>query len=794
MTPTWAWARRALTRERRAGLALVLLIGISGAVVLTSAAGARRTGSAFDRFLETSNTADVQFQYSPAEDVDDEALTALHAQVLAALREDPDVVHAAPVYMTVGFTEGVEYDLGIFAGPDPALFHEMEIPTIVDGRLPDPSNPNEVMINRFTQGLLGVEPGDVVTVGTFTAEQFGGDEDVFVEPAGPVLELEVTGIGVLAYDLADPEFTGFFGTPAFHEEHWGEVGGIGPLVQVTTTPGTDAIEVVHRATEGFELEERIYLPQSQQAQMVEDGTRVLEVGLWAFAAVAGLAAVVVAAQALRRRMAETAVDLPTLRAMGMTSSQCAAALALTVLPAAAVGGGLAVLLSIAGSAAMPIGEARRAEPSPGIEVDLLALGVGALLLFALLAASVLLGAVRTTRTGSSGTPMLRARRPSASLLVSGRFSPASQLGVAMALDPGEGRTAVPVRSALVGAVFGVAGIVGAATFGAGLDHLISEPSTSGWNWTFAPDVAEADVAPLLEVAGVEDVGVLHYAPVEAAGEQMYGFSMTAERGAPSFTVVRGRMPAGPREVAVGPKTADKLGVASGDTIVLADPAERDGPREAVVVGEVLMPTFDDNLFNEGLVLTPDSLAAVRQTDGRDEVVVTFAEGVDDEVAAQRVRAVLPDGLPVYAFPSPPPDVANLSGVQFLPRLLGLFLGLLALAAIAHALATSVRRRRHDLGIVRSLGFVARDVLRAIVALSWTMVAVGLTVGIPLGMAAGRLAWRVVADGIGVRASATLSLTAVIAVAAAAWSVGAVLSLPAGATAARQRAVDALRVE
>ena len=43
MTPIWAWARRELTRHRRAALALVLLIGISGAVVLTTAAGARRS-------------------------------------------------------------------------------------------------------------------------------------------------------------------------------------------------------------------------------------------------------------------------------------------------------------------------------------------------------------------------------------------------------------------------------------------------------------------------------------------------------------------------------------------------------------------------------------------------------------------------------------------------------------------------------------------------------------------------------------------------------------------------------
>ena len=181
---------------------------------------------------------------------------------------------------------------------------------------------------------------------------------------------------------------------------------IGPLVQVTTAPGTDAIEVVNRATADFELEERILMPQSQQAQMVADGTACLEVGLWAFAAVAGLAAVVVAAQALRRRMAETAVDLPTLRAMGLTRAQCAVALAVTVLPAVAAGGVLAMLLASAGSAVMPIGEARRAEPSPGIDVDLVALGVGAVVLIGVLAGSVLLGAVRTSRTGSSTNPML----------------------------------------------------------------------------------------------------------------------------------------------------------------------------------------------------------------------------------------------------------------------------------------------------------------------------------------------------------------------------------------------------
>ena len=160
MTPIWAWARRELTRHRRAALALVLLIGLSGAVVLTTAAGARRSASAFDRFLEASNTADVQLQYARRRRPD-----RVDAEVLEALRADPAVEAAAPLYITVAFAEETDYDLGIFAGPDPALFTEIDEPRLLEGRRPDPSEPHEVLINRFTQRNLGVEVGDTVPSG-----------------------------------------------------------------------------------------------------------------------------------------------------------------------------------------------------------------------------------------------------------------------------------------------------------------------------------------------------------------------------------------------------------------------------------------------------------------------------------------------------------------------------------------------------------------------------------------------------------------------------------------------------
>ena len=260
-----------------------------------------------------------------------------------------------------------------------------------------------------------------------------------------------------------------------------------------------------------------------------------------------------------------------------------------------------------------------------------------------------------------------------------------------------------------------------------------------------PRPRRGGASDLRAVEGVEDIGIIHFGQVEAGGERMTGVSMQTELGAP---VVQRRA----RPHAVGSQR-DRARSEDGRPppprhrrpLSVTDPDAPDGEREAVVVGEVLMPTMDDNAFNEGIAMTPDALAAVTQTTGFDQAVVGFEDGIDEEEAARRVRDHLPEAISVYSFSSPPPDVANLLGVQFLPRVLGMFLGLLAIAAVGHALASSVRRRRHDLGVVRAVGFVARDVLRALTTQSWTLVAIGLAFGIPLGIALGRMAWQVVAD-------------------------------------------------
>ena len=146
---------------------------------------------------------------------------------------------------------------------------------------------------------------------------------------------------------------------------------------------------------------------------------------------------------------------------------------------------IAVAVAVAASPLMPIGPARLAEPAPGIEVNLAVLGAG-LAGIALLPLAVLgrrRGGRRAGRGDRWGWPSGPRPRPSRLGSALGRAgSVAGSIGVRMAFEPGRGRTAVPVRSALAGTVVAVAAVVAAVVFGASLITLVGTPHQYGQNW------------------------------------------------------------------------------------------------------------------------------------------------------------------------------------------------------------------------------------------------------------------------------------------------------------------------
>jgi ABC-type lipoprotein release transport system permease subunit len=141
----------------------------------------------------------------------------------------------------------------------------------------------------------------------------------------------------------------------------------------------------------------------------------------------------------------------------------------------------------------------------------------------------------------------------------------------------------------------------------------------------------------------------------------------------------------------------------------------------------------------------------------------------------------------------PPEVRAVQGVSRLPLALALLLTLLAIGTVGHTLVTSVRRRRRDLAILKTVGFVGGQI-RATVAWQATAIAVtGLVIGVPLGLAAGRWAWTLFANGFSIEPVTVISPLLLLAVPAVLALANAVAAVPAQ-TAAHTQAATVLRAE
>jgi ABC-type lipoprotein release transport system permease subunit len=113
----------------------------------------------------------------------------------------------------------------------------------------------------------------------------------------------------------------------------------------------------------------------------------------------------------------------------------------------------------------------------------------------------------------------------------------------------------------------------------------------------------------------------------------------------------------------------------------------------------------------------------------------------------------------------------------------------ALVAVGFALVTTVRRRSRELAVLKTLGFSRRQVRATLAWHASTVAAVGLVIGIPLGLFAGRAVWLAVADRLGVSTDPTWPVLGVLVLVPAAFlAVNLVASVPALRAANTQPAV------
>jgi ABC-type antimicrobial peptide transport system permease subunit len=130
----------------------------------------------------------------------------------------------------------------------------------------------------------------------------------------------------------------------------------------------------------------------------------------------------------------------------------------------------------------------------------------------------------------------------------------------------------------------------------------------------------------------------------------------------------------------------------------------------------------------------------------------------------------------------------------LPTVLVIFLTVLGVVAVGHALFSSVYRRRRDFAVLQSLGFT-RGGVRAMIASQATVVGLaGLVVGVPIGLTAGRAGWQAITDRVPLTFHSPLTVIALIVIVPTALIAANVLAIIPARRAAKAKPALVLRSE
>ena len=322
MGAAWLIVRADLRRRWRAMLAMALLIGVVSGVVLVAAAGARRTDTAYPRFLSRSHAAGLLVTPAQSGLVSPtqpgfrgyfRAVAGLpqvaSADVVAFLQMSLPVPGASPF-------SGMVAEASLSGGEGVAINRVK----VLAGRIFNPADPHAVMISPAMAGREHLRPGG--TLHLIGYPQRNGNPDIggAVRLAFRVSAIVVTDDEIVpaTHELAEPRV---LLSPAFSRTRLAQsFNPAGGASYVVLRPGASAaaftsqaialaaryrvgaVQVVHLATE-YAAAQRAIQPEA--------------VALAIFAALAGLIALAVLGQLLNRQLVLDSAEFPILRAFGM---------------------------------------------------------------------------------------------------------------------------------------------------------------------------------------------------------------------------------------------------------------------------------------------------------------------------------------------------------------------------------------------------------------------------------------------------------------------------------------------
>jgi ABC-type antimicrobial peptide transport system permease subunit len=137
---------------------------------------------------------------------------------------------------------------------------------------------------------------------------------------------------------------------------------------------------------------------------------------------------------------------------------------------------------------------------------------------------------------------------------------------------------------------------------------------------------------------------------------------------------------------------------------------------------------------------------------------------------------------------------NLEQIGSVPLLFALIMAAMAAAVLAHVLAVATHARRRDLAVLRVLGFRRGQLLRTVVWQSTVYAATAVAIGVPAGVALGRLAWHAYGTNLGVVPEVVTPWSELLAVAVTALVLAVAVAVVATAGIARATPASVLRTE
>jgi hypothetical protein len=808
---------------------VVVLIGLVGGLAMGAIAGARRTQSSYPRLTRSTNPSDLLVQRN-------DSANDSNAGDAAFLRQLARLPHVKRVESVTAPSQQV---LGPDGAPahDPASlqfdattqmvsdvsgeFFDQDRSTVIQGRMLDPRRADEMVMTVDAARLLHLHVGDVVHIGFYTnAQTLENGYGTGKQKAARSIGIKVVGIVAIRFqvvrDDADAALRLGLLSPALTR----------PLDQCCANGALAGLQLDHGARDDAAVASEIKaLPRTSVIHVtaVEEATaeRAIEpqsIALGVFGAIAALATLLIAGQAIGRQLRFGAGDLDALRALGASPSMTLLDGLIGVIGAIVTGSVVAAAVAIGLSPLSPLGPVRPVYPGRGVAFDWVVLGLGVAGLIVLLALLAVVLAYReashrAVRRARLFTP--RRSRVAAAAAASG-LPVSGVAGIRLALDPGRDKRAVPVRSAMLGGVMAIVVIVATVTFGASLNTLVSHPALYGWNWS---NEMLGNYGGLADVPLPQTARLLARDPYVAAWSQASFDDLridgqnvpvlgTTPKAAVRPPVLSGHALDAADQVVLGASTLAQLYKHLGETVELDNGAKK--PTRLVIVGTATLPAIGagETLHLEigtGAVIAESLIPAGDRGFGDlpnspEALLVRFRAGADPSAAhrsltriASKVN-VLGHGPPNVISVQRPAEIVNYRTMGNTPALLGGALAVGAVVALGLTLFASVRRRQHDLALFKTLGFTRGQLASTVAWQASIAVGVGVVVGMPLGIVIGRALWNRFASALHVVPQPTIPALTIALIGLGAIVLANVVAAIPGRQAARTQTALLLRAE